>query len=126
LARRAAGLTQADLARQLGVSRSAVAQWERPGGSKPVSGNLEKLAVTMGCSFEWLATGRGNRHAADLQPSQLEGTAVILRHFARDDGEEHLLALYRELDGLDQRAVQELAEILSRRSRSGRGRVRKE
>lgn len=120
LARRAAGLTQADLAKQLKVSRSAVAQWERSGGSKPVVSNLEKLAVVLACSFEWLATGRGNRNAPDKQPGHAESAAVVLRHFARDDDEEHLLAVFRELDAWDQKSVLAVADTLSKRSRTGR------
>lgn len=111
LARRAAGLTQNDLARDLQVSRSAVAQWERSEGSNPAASNLEKLAVTLACSFEWLATGRGTRNAND----NAESAAVVLRHFAKDDAEEHLLAVFRELDGLDRKAVISLADTLSMR-----------
>ena len=113
LARRTAGLTQNDLAKDLRVSRSAVAQWERSGGSNPAASNLEKLAVTLACSFEWLATGRGTRNANGHAESA--AAAVVLRHFAKDDAEEHLLAVFRELDGLDRKAVISLADTLSMR-----------
>lgn len=125
LARRASGLTQSELARQLMVSRSAVAQWERTDGSSPAASNLEKLAVTLACSFEWLATGRGSRHAVGKRPSQSEATAVVLRHFARDDAEEHLLVVFRKLDGSDQNLVRSIADLLKTRPGYRRGKSTK-
>jgi len=115
LARRAAGNTQAELARQLKVSRSAVAQWERADGSKPSAANLEKLALGLGCSFEWLATGRGNKNARGKRSQATVETAVQLRHFAKDDAEDHLLAAFRELDHWDQKAVLSVVDTLSHR-----------
>jgi transcriptional regulator with XRE-family HTH domain len=114
-ARRAVGITQSQVADRLNVSRSAVAQWERSDGSNPVASNLEKLAVELACSFEWLATGRGSRSAVGKHPAPAEATAVVLRHFARDDTEELLLDTFRELDLWDQRLLMSMAETLSRR-----------
>ena len=85
VARRAALIPQVQLAKMLDVSRSAVAQWEREGGSRPTAANLERLSAVLGCSFEWLATGRGHRHVRNRSAEQAE-TAVILRHFAQDAG----------------------------------------
>lgn len=62
-ARQAARLTQADLAARLRVSRSAVAQWENASGSTPATAHFAGLAQVLGCTFEWLATGRGRRMA---------------------------------------------------------------
>ncbi|EWS77102.1 helix-turn-helix transcriptional regulator [Xylella taiwanensis] len=53
------GLTQEALAGELGVSRSAVAQWEMEQGTAPSVENLIRLARRSGLSFEYLATGRG-------------------------------------------------------------------
>lgn len=50
-------LTQEQLALEIGVTRSAVANWE--GGLEPTLGNLIAIAVRCGVSIEWLATGRG-------------------------------------------------------------------
>lgn len=116
LARRASGLTQSDVAEQLGIGRSAVTQWERSDGSHPTASNLGKLAVLLGCSYEWLATGRGGKRPSTSIASSGEETAVVLRHFARDDAEEHVLAVFRGLDEWDQKAVILLAETLSTRS----------
>lgn len=62
-ARQAVRLTQADLAVRLHVSRSAVAQWENASGSTPATAHFAGLAQVLGCTFEWLATGRGRRMA---------------------------------------------------------------
>lgn len=63
-------LTQVQLAIAVGVSRSAVAQWEREsGGTHPSVPHLASIARTTGVTFEWLATGRGPSHVhADVLP----------------------------------------------------------
>lgn len=58
-ARCAAGMTQERLASSVHVNRSAVAQWEREGGTHPSFANLLGIALATRVSFEWLATGRG-------------------------------------------------------------------
>lgn len=58
-ARRRLQLSQRALAQSLGVTRTAVSQWEAPGGSQPRQEHLRQLSVLSGVSFEWLATGRG-------------------------------------------------------------------
>lgn len=115
LARRAAGLTQADVAERLQVGRSAVAQWERADGSNPAATNLAKLAVVLECAFEWLATGRGSRHTRNGTSNQSGETAVVLKHFARDDAEDHILAVFRELDERDQKVIASLADAMASR-----------
>lgn len=54
-----AGLSQSQLALETGVRRSAVAQWEREGGTSPSVTHLAKIAIVTQVYFEWLATGRG-------------------------------------------------------------------
>lgn len=118
LARRAAQLTQAEVASLLGVGRSAVAQWERTDGSRPSVGHLAALAQKLDCSFEWLATGRGGRACATA--SSGEETAVVLRPFARDDDEDQILAVFRNLDERDREMVLGLANALADKALSGR------
>lgn len=60
-ARKLTGLSQEELAGELGVSRSAVAQWEMTRGTAPSVENLIALARHSGMTFEYLATGRGPR-----------------------------------------------------------------
>ena len=54
-AREAAGLSQGQLARALGCSRSLVTQWER-GETRPEPW-MEDIADTLGVSESWLRTG---------------------------------------------------------------------
>ena len=57
-ARQAQGLSQAELADTLGITRSACSQWESDEGTGPRRERLERLADLLGVSYEWLATGR--------------------------------------------------------------------
>lgn len=61
-ARTNASLTQTQVAANLGINRSAVAQWERvAGGTNPSIAHLSMIAELTGARFEWLATGQGAR-----------------------------------------------------------------
>ena len=54
-ARKAAGLTQADVAARLDVSRQAVSRWEG-GQSKPSTERLLELARIYDVSLDWLCS----------------------------------------------------------------------
>lgn len=56
------GIRAVDIAKNLGVGKAAVSQWTR-GAVKPSGQNLVKLAGILGCTPEWILTGRdkGNR-----------------------------------------------------------------
>lgn len=56
-ARKNVGVSQSRLAKLLGVSRSAVAQWESVEGTLPHLDNLVQLSRVLGVDFAWLATG---------------------------------------------------------------------
>ncbi|AMO56272.1 helix-turn-helix transcriptional regulator [Endozoicomonas montiporae] len=60
-ARKEKRLSQQALADLIGVSRSALAQWETE-MSSPSLENLRKMAEILEISFEWVATGRGNQY----------------------------------------------------------------
>jgi transcriptional regulator with XRE-family HTH domain len=49
-------LSQAALAKQIGVTRNAISVWESGGEAKPE--NLRKAAVILDVDYNWLATGR--------------------------------------------------------------------
>jgi SOS-response transcriptional repressor LexA len=55
--RRELGLTESQFAEALGVSRGAVQQWERPGGTAPNRSNQPKVAKLLGISVEALLSG---------------------------------------------------------------------
>lgn len=73
-ARKDAGLSMAELARRVGVTRAAVHQWEtgQSTGIKPT--NLSAIASTLDCTMDWLATGRQRREVAD-PPGRYAATA---------------------------------------------------
>jgi transcriptional regulator with XRE-family HTH domain len=96
-------MTQTQLAGHVEVNRSAVAQWERKGGSRPTSENLAKIAVATRVNFDWLATGRG-RSRMMTHPAE-ETPALELRFFAHSDLEERLLVRFREMSTQKQTAL---------------------
>lgn len=55
--RKAAGLSQADLAKVMDVSRQAVSKWETD-LSSPDAGNLIRLSEVLDSDIEYLTTGR--------------------------------------------------------------------
>jgi len=99
-ARIAAGLTQEGLADLVGVSRSAVAQWETDRAGQ-VGGNLARIAEALAVSVGHLLTG-GPR----------EGTAR-----AEDATELALLRLYRTCTGADRAFLLRTATRLARQAK---------
>ncbi len=49
--RRAAGMTQEELAKKMGIARSALAMWET-GKASPRTETLRRLADTLGCTVD--------------------------------------------------------------------------
>lgn len=108
-ARVAASLTQTQLARVVGVNRSAVAQWEREqGGTHPSVSNLSAIALATRASFEWLATGRGLSECT----TQIEPLSVAV--YASDELEARYLQIVRLLPKRTRAAVCHLLEELAR------------
>jgi transcriptional regulator with XRE-family HTH domain len=106
LTRASAGISKAELARRIGVSLSAVVQWEHPDRGGPSARHLAALAQCTGTAFEWLATGRGPMRVAEGEgASALEPSAMAVTFF-----EERLLELARKLPHDRQQA---LIEFLS-------------
>jgi transcriptional regulator with XRE-family HTH domain len=112
-ARRHARLSQQALATRVGVHRSAVAQWEQPGGPHPTMEHTALIALSTAVSFEWLATGRGRMaYASNLVPGE-ETPAVLIEFSAQDETEERGLAAMRKLDFPAVLALVELMEALA-------------
>lgn len=96
--RREKGLSQDELAQQVGVSRSAVAQWET-GRTGQVTGNLSRIAGALDASVEFLVYGN-DKHAP--------GTVT--------QGDElALLRLYRACEPEDRQILLRTARRLVRR-----------
>ncbi len=96
--RRERGLTQDELADLVGVSRSAVAQWET-GRTGQVTGNLSRIADALEVNVEYLMYGNDKRAAGDV----------------RQGDELALLRLYRECDPDDRQMLLRTARRLARR-----------
>jgi transcriptional regulator with XRE-family HTH domain len=92
------GLTQDQLATAVGVSRSAVAQWET-GRSGQVTGNLSRIAQVLEVNVEHLMFGEDKRTPTE----------------ARLGDELALLRLYRECDPEDRQMLLRTARRLARR-----------
>lgn len=104
-ARLTAGLSQSEVARLLGVSRSACNQWESGRGPAPRRERLAKLAQLLGVSYEWLATGA--EPAAPALKDSRGSYAVTLPPDQRE-----LLELYRALTLRRRNALLELLRAL--------------
>jgi phage repressor protein C with HTH and peptisase S24 domain len=63
-ARTVAGLNQTELGDAMGLTRSAVSQWESE-ATEPAAENLRSIAIETGADFDWLATGRGSLSSQD-------------------------------------------------------------
>ena len=116
IARRNAGLSQAQLATELGVQRSAVSHWEAQRG-KPSVNHLRQLAMVSGVQFEWLATGRGA-----MTPSGealLDSIATVDALLVDDPQERRLLSAFRDAPAHSRVPLLELAEQLAAQ-RTGR------
>lgn len=81
-------MRQSDLAKMLGISRSAVANWESGDGSRPSLENLSKIAIATDCGVDWLATGRG---APTDEILALRDIDIV-----HESDERELLRLYRK------------------------------
>jgi transcriptional regulator with XRE-family HTH domain len=95
--RRDRGLTQDELADQVGVSRSAVAQWET-GRTGQVTGNLSRIAGALEVNVEYLMYGDDKRAVGEV----------------RLGDELALLRLYRECDPEDRQMLLRTARRLAR------------
>lgn len=108
-AREQLGLSQAQLARSLGITRSACSQWEASDGTAPRRERLAQIAQLLGVSYEWLATGRSGvesgvgeaspRYASSLTAEQRE--MIELFDGLSHDSRRSLLDLLRALQAAE-------------------------
>ncbi|WP_449467676.1 helix-turn-helix transcriptional regulator [Stenotrophomonas humi] len=102
-ARRKKGMTQAELASQLKVSRSAVGNWESPTGIMPCTTRMITIAMVTDVSFEWLATGRNGLEVIPAPPQS--GVEVV-----DDPHERRLLMAYRTCRAATRKLVLQIVE----------------
>ena len=83
-ARQAKGWTQDELADVVGVSRSAVAQWET-GRAGQVTGNLARIAEVLDVGIEYLTHGRSKRAAGQATTGDEMALLRLYRECSPDD-----------------------------------------
>ena len=108
-ARLSAQLTQAELARRVGVKRSAVTQWEHPLGTTPSMHHLIQIAIQTDTCVEWLATARGPCRSEDTEPL----TAVLMDGYAQDSQEGEALLRFRRLPPHKRKIALQILQVLS-------------
>ena len=111
LARRHAGMSQAALAKAVGVQRSAVSHWEAVVGKSPNAAHLREAALVTGVQFEWLATGRGRMNLSSEVALDSVATAEAL--LVDDPLELRLIAAFRDAPPRAQVPLVEIAEQLA-------------
>lgn len=84
-AREAAGMTQGDLSRRLGVKLSTVQAWEDD-RAEPRANKLQMMAGMLGVSIRWMLTGTGDGpdHPDAVIPPDLRATLGELRGLAAE------------------------------------------
>jgi transcriptional regulator with XRE-family HTH domain len=111
LVRRHGGLSQAELARAVGMQRSAVGHWEAANAKSPNTVHLREIAVATVTSFEWLATGRGTMALSHEQVLDSIPAADAL--LVEDAIEQRLVLAFRDIPMLSRVALVEIAEQLA-------------
>ena len=123
LARRAAGMSQNQLAQAVGVQRSAVSHWEAPLGKNPSVSHLRGIALVAGTQFEWLATGRGEMPLS--KDMQLDSIATAEALLIEDPLEFRLVEAFRAaplrtrlslLEVMEELAAQRVGRVNGRRN----------
>lgn len=104
VARRRKNMTQADLAAALGVSRSAVGNWEGAGKTVPDASHLIGIAVATGVSCDWLISGGGEPCSASCGSSRAPSTA-------RNCVEQQVLLAFRHGSPRTRSAVLQLLDV---------------
>lgn len=100
-AREAAGLTQDQLARRLGVRLTTVQAWEDD-ASEPRANRLQMMAGMLNVSIRWLLTGEGDGLDSPVAPGLLSDDAqTALKDLGRMRAQ--VLALATEMGQMEKR-----------------------
>jgi transcriptional regulator with XRE-family HTH domain len=100
-AREAAGLSQEQLAKRLGVRLTTVQAWEDD-ASEPRANRLQMMAGMLNVSIRWLLTGEGEGLDAPASPGTLSDTAqAALKDLGRIRAQ--MLALATEMGQMEKR-----------------------
>lgn len=101
-ARKAAGMTQAELAKKVGMAQATISELE--GGKSSGTTQIASIALALKVNSLWLETGKGS--------------PTLDKHPPQTDDEAAFLALYRRLEPRDREVVFRMAEVLANGSDS--------
>ncbi|WP_028838575.1 helix-turn-helix domain-containing protein [Thermomonas fusca] len=104
VARRRKNMTQADLAAALGVSRSAVGNWEGCAKTVPECVHLLGIAAATGVSCDWLISGNG-------EPCSAMCGAARDPSVARNCTEQQVLLAFRHGPPRTRSAILKLLDV---------------
>jgi transcriptional regulator with XRE-family HTH domain len=91
------GWTQDQLAQAVGVSRSAVAQWET-GRAGQITGNLTRIAASLDVGVEFLMYGSDKRAPSEIRQGDELALVRLYRECAPED-RQMILRMVRRLAG---------------------------
>lgn len=74
--RKAKGMTQAQLAKEIGVAQSTIAEIERGMSRSANAQNLLRIAAVLETNPEWLLTGKGSPDISAFTPTDSEITRI--------------------------------------------------
>lgn len=77
-------LTQAAIAKRVGVKRSAVSQWEAD-ETQPKGKNLTTLCQTLNCDINWLQAGKSMDKSGNFLDGLSSDAIIIIKRVAELD-----------------------------------------
>ncbi|WP_371282958.1 helix-turn-helix domain-containing protein [Dokdonella sp.] len=111
-ARRKASISQTEFARRIGVSPSAVAQWEHPNGTQPSLQSVVRILEITGACPNWLLLGSSNKQGKQGSKAG-EASALALEMYAHCLDEENLLTIFRKIPTSRRSLLMSMAEELA-------------
>jgi transcriptional regulator with XRE-family HTH domain len=111
-ARRNASISQTEFARRIGVTPSAVAQWEQPAGTLPSLQSIVRILEITGACPNWLLLGKSSKSGRYASKAS-EVEAVSLDTYAHCADEENLLTIFRRIPTRRRVLLMSMAEELA-------------